>query len=71
MAVSVSSIVAAAVKDINVAITAITGVGTVLGIAGEIPFIPAPDQHWVAGAIVFTGLLVKVLKDVVADLASA
>jgi hypothetical protein len=71
MSLSVSSAVAAVVKDANVAITLVTAVLTVLGLAGGLPFVPAADQHWVAGAAAFGGLLVKVLKDVVADLSAA
>lgn len=71
MSVSVSSVASAAVKDANVVIVVVTSVLAALSEIVSLPFVPAADAHWVTGAIVAGGVLVKVLKDVVADLASA
>lgn len=69
MAVSVSSIVATAVKDANVIIAVSTTVLAALSEVVYLPIVPAADTHWITGAIVAGGVFVKLLKDVVADLA--
>ena len=71
MSVSVSSVVAAAVKDLGVAITVVTGFLSVLGFAKELPFVPAADQNWVASAVLVGGLVLKVLNDIKNDLSTA